>query len=186
MLVAGLKSKPFILISGMFFLSILLGTFIIAQCKNYGLEEGHTDEYLTALGSAGGFFSSIRFVWSAALDKVSYKKVYGLVLCLQIVIGATLPLVAESNVLYAVWICLANFCEASHFVLIPNELLKIYGEDVASSLFGFTFVPLGVGSLIIIFYELFLLNSLGYDAFFYVMSGFNVVALLLLIFFYDG
>jgi len=76
------KSKTFILISVMFFLSVFLGYFIIGQTKNYGLEKGHNDEYLTALGSAGAFFSSIRFVWSAALDKISYKKVYGLVLCI--------------------------------------------------------------------------------------------------------
>jgi len=97
-----------------------------------------------------------------------------------------MPLIASSNVLYAVWVCLANFCEASHFVLIPNELLKIYGEELASSLFGFTFVPLGVGSLMLIFSELYLLNTTGFAVFFYTMGALNVIALLLLIFFYDG
>jgi hypothetical protein len=40
------------------------------------------DNFLGVVGSVGAAFNSIRFVWSAALDKYSYKVVYGILLIL--------------------------------------------------------------------------------------------------------
>jgi len=66
----------------MSFLSIYVGYFAVGQFKMYGTIKGHSDRYLTVLGSVGSFFNSIRFIWSALLDRYSYKKVYGFMLVL--------------------------------------------------------------------------------------------------------
>ena len=63
-------------------MSIFLGFFTVGSYKVYGEEEGMKEDYLAVVGSAGAMFNSIRFIWSGLLDKYSYKKVYGSLLCL--------------------------------------------------------------------------------------------------------
>jgi len=66
----------------MSFLSIFVGFFSVGSYKVYGELAGENESFLAATGSAGAVFNSLRFIWSALLDKYSYKKVYGSLLCL--------------------------------------------------------------------------------------------------------
>ena len=77
-----MKSRQFILIYVMNFLSFFLTTYTVNSFKVFGLGHGMTDSYLSVVGSVGAAFNSIRFVWSGALDKYSYKLVYGILLAL--------------------------------------------------------------------------------------------------------
>jgi len=86
------------------------------------------DIYLTEVGSVSSVFGSLRFVWSASLDHYSYKKVYGSLLILQIILGMTYSFAAKSETLYAIWICLTIWCEGGHFTLVPNILKIVYGK----------------------------------------------------------
>jgi len=106
------------------FLSIFYGFFMVNNFKTYPENTDHPalndDHYLTSVGSAASVFNASRFIWSGALDRFSYKKVYGVLLTIQIVTSATIPLISDSKVLYAMWVCLALFCEGGHFSLVPN------------------------------------------------------------------
>ena len=80
-LVRMICSQAFILIYIMNFLSVATGFFAVNNFKNYGIENGLTNEnYLAWLGSAAAVCNSIRFVWSLATDYFSYKVVYGVML----------------------------------------------------------------------------------------------------------
>mmetsp|Transcript_24139 Transcript_24139/g.32910 ORF Transcript_24139/g.32910 Transcript_24139/m.32910 type:complete len:186 (+) Transcript_24139:1013-1570(+) len=168
----------------MAFLSIFVGYFCVGQFKSYGERKGHSDNYLTALGSAAAFFNSIRFVWSAILDKVSYKYVYGTMLVIQIIVSGTMPLFATNNVIYATWVCLALFCEGGHFTILPNELLIIFG-DQASSLYGIAFLFSGTAAILLVILQETLLDSIGFDAFFYTFALLSFIALMILIFVFE-
>ena len=85
------------------------------------------DLFLTQVGSISSVFGSLRFVWSAALDKYSYKLVYGTLLIMQVILASTMYFAANSKGMYATWVCLCIWCEAGHFTLIPNVLKKNYG-----------------------------------------------------------
>ena len=77
-------SKQFWLIYAMCCLSILYGFYTLDVYKNFGETKPvlNHDLYLTEVGSIAGVFGSLRFVWSAALDRYSYRKVYGSLLVL--------------------------------------------------------------------------------------------------------
>jgi hypothetical protein len=66
----------------MFCLSILFGYYTLDVYKIFGLQGSKIDDdiYLTEVGSIAGLFGSFRFVWSMALDKFSFRKVYGTLL----------------------------------------------------------------------------------------------------------
>jgi len=55
----------------------------------------------------------------------------------------------KSKETYAIWICLALFCEGGHFTLVPNMLKKIFG-DQATSLYGIMLTYTGFSSLVMI------------------------------------
>ena len=109
--------------------SIMSGFFAINNFKTYGQLRGITnDDYFAILGSVASVANCLRFAWSGATDHLSYKAVYGALCLLQVVLDFTLPLVAENEGLYAIWISSMMFCEGGHFTLLPNILKKIFGE----------------------------------------------------------
>ena len=164
-------------------LSIISGFFAVNNFKKYGQLNGLTNEnYLAALGSAAAVFNSIRFVWSMATDYFSYRLVYGIMLVIQIALDFTIPLVAESEGLYAVWISLMLFCEGGHFTLVPNVLKKIYGER-GTALYGIAFSYTGICSILIVILQTQLLGdkAQGYDYFFYFNGAASCVSAIMLL-----
>ena len=87
-----LKTEQFWTVYLMAAFSILTGYYSINVFKQFGqtVETLSNDEFLTWVGSVAALFNTARFVWSAFLDHYSYKKVYGVLLLLQIFIGSTM------------------------------------------------------------------------------------------------
>jgi hypothetical protein len=123
------KSKQFITIYSMNFLSIFLGLFVANEYKVFWLtaKVPPSDSFTSRVGSLGLVFNGMRFIWSALLDHFSYKTVYGFLLSIEIIIGCTFPSIREIDWLYTVWICLGYLCLGGHFTLVPNEMKKIFG-----------------------------------------------------------
>lgn len=142
----------------------------------------NNDKYLTTVGSVAAVFNAIRFIWSAFLDKYSYKKVYGVLLLIQICVALTMKFAIKSKFTYATWICIALFCEGGHFTLVPNILKKIYGEQ-ATGLYGVAITFTGLTSLMMI---PLLETALGKDyIIFYLLTAcFSTVSLIILTFFF--
>lgn len=119
-------------------------------------------------------------MWSAALDKFSIKKVYGLVLVLQIIFSATMEWAKLAEWSYAMWIWMIVWLEGAHFALAPNILKIIYG-DQATKLMGVFYTYTGLLSICLI---IILWTPLGtlYIYSFSLCCLASVVALLVLIF----
>jgi hypothetical protein len=77
-----MMTRQFISIYVMASFSFFLGSFTVSNFKNYGIQSGLDETFLTSVGSYGAIFNAIRFVWSGLLDKYSYKVVYGSLLIL--------------------------------------------------------------------------------------------------------
>ena len=101
------------------------------------------------MGSFGSVFTSLRFIWSAALDSKPYKLIYGILLMLQIALALTMFVAIQTKITYVVWMCSAFFCEGGHFTLVPNILKKIY-DDQATSLYGVMLTYTGLSSIVMI------------------------------------
>ena len=119
-----LKSKTFWELYAMQACTILLGYYVINTYKAFGesvpiLDD---DKYLTEINSISAIFNSVRFIWSGALDKLSFKKVYGCLILIQLLIAFTVRLAELSRVSFAVMFCMTLFCVGGHFALFPNVL----------------------------------------------------------------
>jgi len=117
-----MKSRQFVSIYVMAAFSFFLGTFTVNNYKDFGEVNNLDEDFLTAIGSIGAFFATIRFIWSGLLDTFSYRKVYGALLCLQIVSGICIVLFSQYKWIYAFFYSMILFCEGGHFTLVPNIL----------------------------------------------------------------
>ena len=135
--------------------------------------------YLTEVGSLSSIFGSLRFIWSAFLDHYSYKKVYGTLLVLQMVIATTYYFAAKSEVMFASWIWLTIWCEGGHFTIVPNILKIIYGKH-ATSLYGIMFFYTGLcNTLILVLMQTRLAHD--YIIFWLICGGFSAISFFMLV-----
>ena len=61
-----------------------------------------------------------RFMWSFGIDKFGFKKVFALLLIIQIIISATISSIAEYKILYLIWVCFSMICEGGLFSMFPT------------------------------------------------------------------
>lgn len=103
---------------------IVLGYYIVNSYKNFGQDTPglNDDAFLTTVGSISALFNAARFIWSGALDKLSFKIVYGALLLIQIMLAFSVNLLAESRIGFATLVCMTLFCIGGHFALFPNVL----------------------------------------------------------------
>lgn len=160
----------------------MLGYYVINSFKNIGLSIPvlDDDEYLTTVNSISAIFNSLRFVWSGALDKLSFKKVYGCLILIQLSIAFSITFTEQSRVSFATMICMTLFCIGGHFALFPNVLKQIYGKQ-ATALYGFLFTGTGLASLIIVGL---VVSPFGhsYTVLFYLFGLLSFFALVILVF----
>jgi hypothetical protein len=67
--------------------------------------------------------------WGILSDYVSFKKIYALILFLEVFLSLTLNHIVFSKTLFAIWIVSIYLCEAGHATLFPTLACKIYGAQ---------------------------------------------------------
>ena len=102
--------------------------FFMSTYRNYSAKVLKDDEFITIVGSLGGFASGIRFVWSPLVDKFGYKKVYGCILIVQLIISFTFCFVVSIKPLYLIYLCLIFWCEGAHYTLVPIIIANLFGS----------------------------------------------------------
>ena len=92
------KTSQFWLIYFMAFMSVFQGYYALNVYKAYGFTTAtlKDDAFLTKVGSIAAVMGALRFTWSAAMDheSASFKRVYGVLLTCQIVLGVTIEFAA--------------------------------------------------------------------------------------------
>ena len=177
------QSRSFILLYLMSSLSIFSGFFVLNQTKLYGMANGFTnDQFLALIGSLSAVFNILRFVWSWLLDYYTYRQVYGALLVGQICLNLSLPAVSADPLFYALWVCLAVFCEGGHFTLLPNILKRIFGSK-ATQLYGILFTYTSLCAVLMILLQNAFLDTASiasFNRFFYLNAALSGGSLFLL------
>ena len=180
------KTSQFWLIYLMASMSVFQGYYALVVYKAFGFTTIvlKDDAFLTQVGSIAAIMGALRFAWSAAMDheSASFKKVYGVLLICQILLGSTIDFAVQSRMTFAIWICMMMFTEGGHFTIMPNVMRTIYG-DSATAIYGIIFSFAGLANIMILFI---VKSELGqnYNTVFYLSAGSSFVALILLVFFF--
>ena len=167
----------------MIYFSISNGYFISTNVKNYGVIKIQDDSFLTLVGSlscvcnGGG-----RFMWGYLSDKIGFKKIYILILIIQIIEIATIRFISEYKVAFLFWICIALLCEGCHFVIYPPLCLRVFGPNVGSKIYGILLLVCSTSNLTQYGINLAVRPVIGFDNEFFIYLGFTFISLLFCIF----
>ena len=124
-----------------------------------------------------------KLVCSSVMDKLSFHKVFGFVVFLQLGLNLTLYYIREVKFLFFLWIALTYFTLGGYFSVFPTLSGKVFGIKVGPKIYpvifcGFAFTTI-IGSMV----AKFLLSEIGYEKIFFLSSAFSAAALVLLFLF---
>lgn len=183
------KKKEFYMLFTMLYCSTFYGMFLLSNFKVFGSIEGGIDDFtLTLAYIVGSTLNGIfRVVCAAMLDKIGFKKIYGTLLVLQIILSATITLVVKWNKwVYVIWVATSYSCLGGNFSTFPAATSKIFGLQQGGLIYSVVFIGNGISSLTgFIINTYFTSGPGGMELVFYVASGLNAVALIILILFND-
>ena len=112
------------------FLSIFPLLYLASVFKTMGMQLGHYDDaFLTWIGSIGSLANGLsRVVWGPMQDKTGFRKIYQVVLGIELLVCSLLPLIVKTNkYLYLVWVFMSYLCLGAHFVIFPNAIIALFG-----------------------------------------------------------
>lgn len=80
------------------FCTIFYGYILLSSYKLFAVDYIRDDFFITVVGSAAFVLGSLRFIWSAFLDKgFSYTQVYGILILIQTFCSLFIVKSAENN-----------------------------------------------------------------------------------------
>ena len=169
-------------IFAMIFCSITNGYFMAANFKSYGISKIPCDKFLTLVGSLSSVGNGGgRLFWGVLSDKLPFKKIYLIVLIIQIIESATIRFISDYKEAYLIWVFIALLCEGSHFVIFPPLCFKVFGPNVGSVIYSLLLIVCSCGNFAQYGINLAFGPLIGYDNEFYVFTGLTTISLILCI-----
>ena len=142
----GVKSCRFFHMFMMLMLGLFYSLYIASVYKSFGSEK-LGDSVLTLAGSIGAVCNGgSRIFWANLQDYIGFKKVYFIIMILQIIVSSTIFFIRESAPIYVTWIALSFLCEGGHFSCFPTVSAKIFGLKNGATIFTICFIAVPIAS----------------------------------------
>ena len=136
-----LFSKQFLMLFFMPFMSFTFGLFVVNSIKLFGRKSEIDDLTLTWASSLSGLGNGItRPVWGYLFDMWKFKKTYTVLCVFQFILAATIyftPLI--DKYLFVFWCFLTLSAEGCHFTILPAVTQHVFGQKLATEVYGFVF-----------------------------------------------
>jgi len=163
----------FIMVIGGSFFGLLMAN----NYKVYGLTRIADDSWVTLVGSIGSASNGCsRLFWAALYDRFGFKKVYFILMAIQIAIAGTLDMIAGVKILYLFWHSITMATEGGQFSIMPAVTSKTFGPKIGPVIYGILYIGFSIANLGSFFLTKFSLKSLGWPAIFWICFGFSVLA----------
>ena len=133
--------------ASLLFLGMFYGLYIASVYKTTA-QNSLSDLTLTFAGAIGSVCNgSSRIAWAALQDAIGFRRVYFLLLSLQLVVSATIYHVKDNEYLYIIWVACSFLCEGGHFSCFPAACVKIFGIQHGGQIFTIMFFAIPISSL---------------------------------------
>ncbi len=164
------------------------GLLLAGNLKNFGMNRCTSDDqFLTILISICSFCNGGgRVLWGKLYDRLSFKKVYGFLLILQLALVSTIFYVSFTPTLFFIWSCLSLFCEGGHFALFPALSLKEFGVIDGTKIYPFIYLAFACSNFIQFGIVFFGKSHMEWEGIFFFYIGLTSLAGVLTIFFKEN
>jgi len=128
----------------MMFNGIFFGAYIASVYKQIDLDK-ISDSQLTIAGAIGSLCNGgSRIFWATIQDGYGFKKVYYVLLTIQLFVSLTMYHWRGNVIFYILCVALSFFCEGGNFSMFPTVAVNIFGVTNGGQIFTIMFfaVPL--------------------------------------------
>ena len=180
-----LKTKQMYMLTFMVFGSSIIGFFMASTYKVYGQKQPalQNDLYLSWVGSVANIWNGgSRVIWGYFLDRFSFKKVYGSLVVVEVIVACTLQFAGEFRWMYFIWVSILLCCEGGHFALFPTYTSKVYGPENGPKVYGLVGFGLSFGNIAQFLVTRYAVKD-SYVVCFYAYSGMAIASFLVMLLF---
>lgn len=116
------------------------------------------DRYLTIMGAFGALACGLsRFLWSALLEKFSYRFLLWVLLAVNSFLSFTIYYFTSVKVLYLIYVIATSVCYGGFLGIFPAIASKIFGYRYGPQIYGFLFYAFPASN----FVQVLLTNVIG-------------------------
>jgi len=175
-----LKTLRFWQLCAMLFSGMFYGIYMASVYKTTA-QDTLPDKVLTYAGMIGSICNGGgRVFWGTLMDKGGFKRMYFVLIIIQIILGFTIWHVRSQSFLYPLWVGVSFLGEGGHLSMFPAVTCKVFGIQYGGQIFTIMFYQVAFASLCGFFIKNFGKN-ISYAAMFNIASVFSIVSFVLLL-----
>lgn len=110
-------------------------------------------------------------------DKFDFKKVYTIILLIQLMDIATLRFISNYELPYLIWVSVALLCEGGNFVIFPPLSLKVFGPSVGSKTYSLLLIFCAASNLFQFALNFLLRPIIGFENEFMIFFSMTILAM---------
>ena len=182
-LFSSLISQPYLQLTFIFFFAMIFSTIEISSMKKFGELNGYSEDFLwhsSLLWKVTNLF--FYPIWGYLLDKIKFKKLYTVILSIEILISSSCYFIADNKFGFLLYSTVSSAVHTANISISPTTYSFIFDNEKGSLLFGISFI---------LFNTFYIyrpaINSatqkIYYLLFYLVILLFNMLALIILCFF---
>ena len=119
-----LKSREFWFLYILAVCYFFYGFYMMSAFKIFGSTKISDDKFLTIIGAVGALINGgMRIVWSSLLDYYPFKRVFGCLILLQLILIATVKWSVSNKWFYLINVSLSMMCEGAMVAVLPTMTL---------------------------------------------------------------
>ena len=179
-------SYPFLQLTSIFFFTKIFGIIELNSIKNFGLLNGHDEDFLwygTFLFKATYFLCFI--LWGYLFDKIGFKKFYRIIITLEILISSLCYYISAYKFGYLIYCIISAFVNSASMAIGPTNFSIIFDNEKGALLFG---ISCFLTNTFYIFRPLIsnlLTEKIYYLIIYLIITLFSMVGFIILCFFID-
>ena len=128
---AAVRSWAFTSLTLNMFCGIIFGVFVINSYKNYGLTKYHNDHLVSSIGGFAAALAAVgRASFSSAMDKFTFRAVFGVNIVMQVAAAASITYALDTSVyLYGLCVSVGFSTFTGVFAVFIMESSRIFGPQ---------------------------------------------------------
>lgn len=159
---------------------LFYGYFFTNIYKEYGKDYINDDQFLTMVGAISSLFNGFfKFLWASLLDYYPFRKIYGGLICLEILLIVLVNYAVYNKWAFMVVSCLTYMCDGSLTSMLPALTVQQFGIERGPQVYGIMYSVFAVACMLGVLLVLTIKDNIGYGGMFLISFCLSSIAALL-------
>ena len=134
-----ISTYPFLQLTFIFFFTLMFGIIELRSMKNFGFLNGHSEDFLWYNSLLWKTTNLLFFpIWGYLFDKIGFKRIYRIVISLEILICGTCYYISYNKFGYIIYCFISALVNSGSIAIRPTNFSLIFDNEKGAFLFGFS------------------------------------------------